>query len=325
MSVKISVVIPIYCVEQYLLECVNSVQRQSYKNMEIILVDDGSTDKSTEMCDLLAERDSRIKAIHKTNGGLSDARNTGIQYATGDYLLFLDGDDFWDDETAIARLVDRINITKADVLNFSYKKYYEDTGEKVPYFNEPKEMPIDLKEKSLQLDYLTRHGLYIASACNKLICKELLDEKMQFKKDTFSEDIEWCARLIIYAKSMDFLCENFYCYRQRKTSITHTISKKKCDDLCQNILTCISIADKAKEHDKIFIKRYTAYQYGTFFKVQAQSEEEASDSIVLLSKNKWILKYHSGNKKLIVLWISCRFFGYKNTCRFIRYIYDKRR
>ena len=325
MSIKISVVIPIYSVEQYLWECVKSVQKQSYRNMEIILVDDGSPDKSPEICDDLARGDRRIKVIHKTNGGLSDARNVGIQAATGNYILFLDGDDFWDDETAIARLVDRIKITKADVLNFSYKKYYEDTEEKIVYFDEPKEMPINIKGKDQQLDFLTRHGLYIASACNKLICKEILSEKMRFNKDIFSEDVEWCARLMVYAKSMDFVCENFYCYRQRKDSITHTISKRKCDDLCENILECLSIVDMAKECDKIFIKRYTAYQYGTFFKVQAQSDEEALESILLLSKNKEILNYHCGNKKLFILWISCHLLGYKNTCKFIRYVYDKRR
>lgn len=325
MSIKISIVIPIYSVEQYLRECVSSVQKQSYRNIEIILVDDGSSDKSPEICDDLAKRDRRIKVIHKTNGGLSDARNVGIQAATGNYIMFLDGDDLWDDETAIERLVERVKITKTDVLNFSYKKYYEDTEEKVPYFDEPKEMPINIKKKEQQLDFLTMHGLYIASACNKLVRRELLSAKMWFNKGVFSEDVEWCARLIVYAKSMDFVCENFYCYRQRKDSITHTISKRKCDDLCMNILECFSVIDMAKECDKIFIKRYVAYQYGTFFKVQAQSDEEALESISLLSKNKEILNYHCANKKLIILCISCHLLGYKNTCKLIRCVYDKRR
>lgn len=325
MDLKVSVIIPIYSVEQYLKECVESVQKQTYKNIEIILVDDGSPDKSSELCDDMKRLDKRIKVIHKPNGGLSDARNVGVQNSTGNYIIFLDGDDFWDDDEAIKRLVERVIVTKTEVLNFSYKKYFEDTGEKIPYFNDIREMPIELKNKNQQMEFLTKRGLYIASACNKLIHRDLLDEKMQFHKGIYSEDIEWCARLLVYAKSMDFVSESFYCYRQRKNSITHTISKKKCDDLCDNILKCIQFSDIAGENEKRFIRRYTAYQYGTFFKVQAQSEEEAVDSILHLSQYKWILKYHCGNKKLLLLYISCCVIGYKNTCKLARYIYSRRK
>lgn len=86
MPIKISVIIPVYAVEQYLEECVNSVLRQSYRNIEIILVDDGSPDNSPKICDTIANCDERIKVIHKINGGLSDARNAGIREATGDYI-----------------------------------------------------------------------------------------------------------------------------------------------------------------------------------------------------------------------------------------------
>ena len=324
-NIKVSIIIPIYLVEQYLKECVESVRRQSYKNIEIILVNDGSPDKSPQICDDLAKQDSRITVIHKTNGGLSDARNAGICASTGHYILFLDGDDLWDDETALARLIERVKITKPDVLNFSYKKYFEDTDEKIPYFSGIKNMPKNLRDKTKQLDFLTKHGLYIASACNKLIRKNILDERMRFQKEIYSEDIEWCARLLVYAKSMDFVCENFYCYRQRKNSITHTISKKKCDDLCSNVLKCINDIDLVERKEKKYIKRYIAYQYGTFFKVQAQSQENPLESVQALSKYKWILFYHCGNKKLISLYVSSYILGYKNTCKLIRYIYGEQR
>lgn len=324
-NMRISIIIPVYSVEQYLEKCVESVQKQSYENIEIILVDDGSPDQSPKICDDLVRRDSRIKVIHKMNGGLSDARNVGIRAATGKYILFLDGDDFWDDETALARLIERVKITKPDVLNFSYKKYFEDTDEKFPYISGMKDMPVNIRNKAKQLEFLTKHGLYIASACNKLIRKNILNEKMLFQKGIYSEDIEWCVRLLIYAKSIDFVCENFYCYRQRKTSITHTISKKNCDDLCGTVLKCLDDIDLVEKNEKKYIKRYIAYQYGTFFKVQAQSKENPLESIQRLSKYKWILFYHCGNKKLICLYVSCYILGYKNTCRLIRYIYGKRR
>ena len=92
---KISVIVPIYGVENYLVECIESVINQTYKNIEIILVEDGSPDNSSEICDRYAKLYKRVTVIHKNNGGLSDARNCGIKASTGDYITFLDGDDFW--------------------------------------------------------------------------------------------------------------------------------------------------------------------------------------------------------------------------------------
>ena len=98
MKEQISIVVPVYNVEQYLEKCVNSIINQTYKNLEIILVDDGATDSSGNMCDELAKSDNRIKVYHKENGGLSDARNYGVERATGEYIGFVDSDDYIDSE-----------------------------------------------------------------------------------------------------------------------------------------------------------------------------------------------------------------------------------
>ena len=94
MSDLISVIVPVYNVEQYLEKCVDSIKNQSYPHLEILLIDDGATDSSGQLCDTLAETDSRIKVFHKANGGLSDARNYGLQHASGAFILFLDSDDY---------------------------------------------------------------------------------------------------------------------------------------------------------------------------------------------------------------------------------------
>ena len=90
----ISIIIPVYNVEQYLKRCIDSVINQTYHNVEIILIDDGSPDSCPQKCDIWAKKDSRIKVVHKVNGGLSDARNYGLQYAKGKYIAFLDSDDY---------------------------------------------------------------------------------------------------------------------------------------------------------------------------------------------------------------------------------------
>ena len=115
MKSLVSVIVPIYKVEKYLNKCVDSIINQSYKNLEIILVDDGSPDKCGEICDKYAEKDSRVKVIHKENGGLSDARNAGIDIAKGDYLLFVDSDD-WITSNICEVLIKNANDNLSDII-----------------------------------------------------------------------------------------------------------------------------------------------------------------------------------------------------------------
>lgn len=111
----ISIIVPIYNVEKYLPQCLDSIINQTYKNLEIILIDDGSTDNSGKICDKYKLLDNRIIVIHKSNGGLSDARNTGINIATGDYISFVDADDFID-KNMYTILFQKINTTNADII-----------------------------------------------------------------------------------------------------------------------------------------------------------------------------------------------------------------
>lgn len=319
-NIKISVIIPIYQVEKYLEKCINSVLEQNYTNIEIILVDDGATDNSPFICDKYAEEYENIKVVHQENAGLSVARNTGIANSSGNYVMFLDSDDFWDDPCAIERLVLRLEKTNPDVLNFSYKKFYEENNEEKPYFENIIDMPGYIRKLD-QLEFLTANNLYIASACNKLIRRDLLNGNLMFKEGIFSEDIEWCAKLLVHSKTMDFVCENFYCYRQRNNSIRYSISDKNCRDLTDTIIKCFKIANKAEKNIKPYLYRYIAYQYGTFFIVQAQAENKQKKCIEELEKYKKILKYHIKNKKIQILNILCMVIGYKRTCKVIRIIY----
>lgn len=315
---KISIIIPVYNVLDFISECVNSVLNQTYKNFEILLVDDGSTDGSSQLCDEFGNKDNRIRVYHKKNGGLSDARNYGICRATGDYIIFLDSDDFWDDLDALKRLVERLLLTNPDVLSYSYKKYYKSTNLTVNLFDNIEDMPLSCNNKLKQADYMTSKFLFIASACNKIIRTSLFDDALYFKSGVVSEDIEWCAKLLDKSKSLDFICENFYCYRQREGSITHSISKKSCDDLTHNILQCIDIAENNSDM-KEYIYRYTAYSYGTFFIVQSYSKMYPKDDVEILSKYKWLLSYHCNNKKIKLLHMLCKTIGYKPLCKIVRF------
>ena len=321
---KISIIVPIYNVENYIEKCIKSVLRQTYRNFELLLVNDGSPDNSKMICEKYQMIDSRVKLLNKKNGGLSDARNYGIQNATGEYLMFLDGDDFWGDKSALEKLVNRITITNVDVLNFSYVKYYEEEKKKVPYFYNIPNMPLNHEEKEQQVNYIMKNSLYIASACNKLLKKELFESgELYFEKGIFSEDIEWCMRVLMKAESFDFVCENFYYYRQREGSITHSIKQQNCVDLKNSIIKCINLVEDNK-FDKM-LNYYIAYQYATFFIIQAQAEVRQTELIDELCEYKWILKYYGNNRKVRILYYLCKMMGYKCLCSMIRKVYQLKR
>lgn len=321
MNPIISVVIPAYKVEKYIHDCIRSVLSQTYPNIEVILVDDGSPDSCGMICDEFAKQDKRVKVIHKENGGLSDARNTGVKNATGEYVIFLDGDDFWGDRDALQRLVHRQNEIGADVLSYSYVRWFEETNQKQPYFDTVAAMP-PLSSKKEQLKYLTDRGLYIASACNKLIRRSVLED-LEFRRGVYSEDIEWCAKLMLKASSLDFVCDNFYLYRQHTTSIRYTITDQKCHDLVNNITLCLELLQQAPEDTREALLHYIAFQFGTFFVVQSQAETEPTECIEQMNSYSWLLKYHGNRKKLLVLYIMCKLIGYKRACKLVRMVYRR--
>ena len=122
-KIKISVIVPVYNVEKYLSQCLDSIIHQTYKNLEIILVDDGSTDSSGLICDNYSQKDKRIKIIHKCQGGLSDARNAGLKIATGEYISFIDSDDFID-KNMYSILINNTQKYNSDIVWFNYYNYY---------------------------------------------------------------------------------------------------------------------------------------------------------------------------------------------------------
>lgn len=124
--IRFSIIVPIYKVERYLKTCIDSILTQTFSDFEVILVDDGSPDLCGKICNDYAENDLRIKVLHKANGGLSSARNAGLDIAIGEYIIFIDSDDFWDDNTALENINKNLTETKADLLIFPAKRYYED-------------------------------------------------------------------------------------------------------------------------------------------------------------------------------------------------------
>lgn len=320
----ISIIIPVYNIEKYISCCIDSVLMQTYTDFEIILIDDGSSDRSPEICDRYAEKDKRITVIHKQNEGLSAARNDGVTRAHGHYVAFLDGDDYWDDKNALEKLASRADQTHADIVNYSYKKVYEDTGKVEEYFHGIPDMPLVYERIEDQASFMQRNNLYIASACNKLIKRSILTEDLFFEKGVLSEDIYWCAKLLGKAECLDFVCENFYCYRQRSNSITHSVGSKTCKDLADNLINCFKYRETVSENKISLYDSFLAYAFGTFFINQALIKDDQVDEINRLASYSWVLS-KGNNRKVKLLNIGCKVLGYKNICSIIRIIYRNKR
>lgn len=217
---RLSIIIPVYNVEQYLQSCVQSVLSQTYQDLQVILVDDGSTDSSGILCDQLAQQDSRIQVVHKVNGGLSDARNAGLKVVTGDCVAFLDSDDVYLLNDGIAQLMAVAQAEQPDVLLFQAVDIYHHRQS---------------ARKAYDIDYLATHtGIEVfqqlvrtqcfnMSACFQIIRRELLEEhQIYFEKGLLSEDVDWSLRLWRYVSKVRAINLPLYGYQHREGSITTT-------------------------------------------------------------------------------------------------------
>ena len=222
----ISVIVPVYNVEKYLEECINSIINQTYKNLEIILVDDGSKDNSSRICDELSKKDSRIRVIHKENGGVSDTRNVGILNSTGKYIQFADSDDFMEDNM-IETLYKDIVESKAEVAMCSY--YLFKNGIKTTDANYEKE----IYNKEQILGEILLDEKIRSYAWNKLFKKNLFDE-IQFPNGKVFEDIYIIPRVLEKSEKVVFNNTPLYYYRHRDNSISKIKSISRIESAINN-------------------------------------------------------------------------------------------
>ena len=222
----ISIIVPVYNVEQYLEKCVDSIINQTYKNLEIILVDDGATDSSGKLCDELAKIDNRIKVYHKENGGLSDARNYGVERATGEYIGFVDSDDYIDAEM-YEKLYEAIKKENVDVAECNLKIIYPEREE---LFTEQNYYNVCTKQEYLE-EYLKIEKIF-GSVWTKLISRKIAKELL-FPKGKLYEDTYYAYDLINVANSFVLIDSPSYNYLMRENSITNSKFNPRIFDLIE--------------------------------------------------------------------------------------------
>lgn len=280
---KYSFVIPVYQTSDYLSKCIDSLLLQTYKDYEIVLVDDGSTDGSSDICDSYSKRDSRIKVFHKDNEGQGVARNLGVLYAQGEYIIFVDSDDWWDDENALG-YIDELS-KGCDVISFGLKTVgnVEDklkVFEKLQYeYNNGRDFIMDV------LTYNPSFPWYpVLYAFKKKIW---IDNHIEYPSKTYFEDTATIYKIFLYSEKVSVLPKYFYCYRQlRNTSTTKNVSLRLLNNHIDVCNSCISYINNIKRIDPI-LKERLLNNFGCGY-------VDVMNFLSLLSKND----YHIMKKKM---------------------------
>lgn len=282
MNPLISIIVPVYNVEKYLSRCVDSILQQTYKNIEVVLVDDGSTDNSGNICDLYGQKDDRIVVVHKKNGGLSSARNAGLDIAKGDYIGFIDSDDFIS-ANMYELLVKELVYDSCKISNIMYVIAYasgEQRASRVPHTkNEVLSVERYLEELLLHLGDV--------SVCTKLFPKTLIGD-VRFAEGILNEDLLFMVELLKKISEICFVGEVGYYYYRREQSISSGYGKSFID-MQKNALTILEFAKKEFPQLRKQAYRFALYQNMAYLLAVPKGEAK-SDNGIYCSALKFVRK-----------------------------------
>lgn len=248
-SPLISIIVPVYNVEKYLEKCLNSILEQTYKNFEVIVVDDGSPDSCYEICEQYAKKDARIKAFHKKNGGLADARNYGLERSSGKYITFIDSDDFVK-EDYLEYLLCLLEKHKADISMCGNFRYWEDKEVKGS-----KKVEIKVFSSLEAVENLLYQKNIENSAWGKLYKRELF-KNIQYPTGKLYEDLGTTYKVIFNAKRVVWSSSQKYFYLQRESSImSRKFSYKNMDRIYMSEEILQFVRDMAPSIEKAALSR----------------------------------------------------------------------
>lgn len=269
----LSIIVPVYNVEEYIEECILSLLRQTLKEIEIIVVNDGTKDKSIDI--VRKFNDNRIKIINQDNKGLSGARNTGLRVARGEFIAFVDSDDFIINELAYEEMYKIAEEEKSDIVAGNCIWYYSDEN------NYPMQRNMNLfknspmKSEEYFISCMKSNRIYAPVWLNIYRRKFLLDNKLVFMEGVYHEDEEFTPRALIKANKVSIYDNEFYLYRKRQGSITNSkisFNEKRCNDIFkiyESLQNVISEIDN-EELKFLFRKYATSFVFCNMFKYRVK-------------------------------------------------------
>ena len=318
-DVLLSVIIPVYNVEKYLEECLDSLLLEMPEKCEIILVDDGSKDSSPDICDKYAKSDARIRVIHKENGGHSSARNYGLDIAIGKYVVFVDSDDFIG-KNCLPSMLEWVRNNDEDLCFLNSFKYFSDGRAQILDVLPDRSM---MKGKNVteSLKAIARCEKFPGSACGKMFKRSfLVKNDIYFPLDLLhGEDLTFMVKCYAYAEGFDYLDLDYYYYRQgREGSVTSCVDKTEiCFDLAKFVKNTVEFS-KVFPGKKDSLCSFAAYEYLISLSTYCLlSKDNAKKAKIFFKEYKYVLKYGT-SKKMRVLRFLAYLLGIKITSILMR-------
>lgn len=285
---KISIIVPVYKVEPYLRMCIESLVSQTYRNLEIILVDDGSPDGCPAICDEYALNDSRIKVVHQENGGLSDARNTGLEIATGEYVAFVDSDD-WVEKDMYEKLISAIERTGADVAASNFY-YYEDNLNRIGMSKTNNDCVLVNREEIF-------HYLVGGDKClrfevwNKLFKKEVIGD-IRFKKGQIYEDLYFDRMVFSNCSKICRIDDCLYHYRFSRPGNTVTMFNRNKLNKFSEIKEYVNLFSRANESR--LANEYSYYGFKTSIQFYYRAKKYKANNEILSQIKVYSTEFYEG-------------------------------
>lgn len=309
-----SIIIPMYNAESTLDRCLSSIFNQSFQDFQILVVDDGSTDKSLTAANKYKQQDGRVCVISTAHAGAGAARNAGLAHASGEYVIFVDADDYWIKDDLLLNLQSRIGNHPTDVLMFQMVKVTDD-GTVLKRYTKPKfdhdNMVLELKD--IYQD-LVKDGQALASSCNKCVRRALLSENaVLFREDVLGEDIDWVLQLFSNVHTIYLLNLYAYAYTQHKYP-----SRSNGKNAPNDLVTIVDdwshrLMQGGISHARA-VAGLTAFEYGI---CMGNDHLLSVDKKEVMRKNEYLLKYGL-DRKTKLIYRFYRIFGYRLTCLAIR-------
>lgn len=283
---KFSLIVPVYNVEKYLCKCLDSILSQNYTDFELLLIDDGSTDKSGDICDEYSTLHKNIKVYHKENGGLSEARNYGLRYAKGDYIVFIDSDD-WIESNSLMLFSEALGNKNFDVLITRLVEVYED---EIRYkdTNFSKYLERNLS-KDRAIKWIMKYSQNSWPAPKYIVSRKLInDNQLHFLKGRLHEDLDWTTKICYVAKSYCGLSAPWYYHRMgRVGSITNTIKLESITDVIEMAAYHYDLLKNNNNNllDNLILQRLMCSVYSSIYKIRKCKFEDINSISKCIDEN----------------------------------------
>lgn len=290
-----SIIVPVYNVEKYLNQCIDSVLTQSFLSFELILVDDGSADGSSEICDAYSLADSRVKSIHIPNSGASGARNVGLDNAQGEYIIFLDSDDFYNRNDALQILYDKIAEKDAQIVIFGCTDWNIQTNKTIVSRTGYKLELMDAENKNATLHYLLSEKMIPGGPTIFAVKRNVIeDNNIRYHLGIRDEDYDFVLNVFMNSDKIFAVDTPFYTYRHgRSGSVTGSGSIKMIYGIEYTLNKWLPAADEMTDETiKSDLKNYLAFIYSTGFVVMGRmNRKQRKKAVAVMKKYKYVLNY----------------------------------